>query len=86
MNLAFKHNSGIYPGLNLNERYYWFQDGKKEAPMFPATLHNKLAWDLIRSVDTKKLDSYVKRITRAQDKQRSSKMGRLDEIDLNDNH
>ena len=85
MNLNFKHNSGIYSGINRQERYYWFQDAKNDPPMFPATINNKLVWDSIRSVDNKKLGLYIKRITHSKEKQRNTKRGRLGEIDIYDN-
>ena len=69
----------------MNERYYWFQDMTLDPPTFPATRNNKLVWDSIRSVDTQKLESYMKRVARSQLNQRSSKRPRLDDIDIHDN-
>ena len=84
-NLDFKHILGIYSGLNMKQRYYWFQGMTIDPPTFPATRNNKLVWQSICSIDTKKLDNYLKRISREQLNRRSSKRPRLDDVDIYDN-
>ena len=84
-NLDFVHSSGIYSGLNTNERYYWFQGNHLDPPTFPAIRNNNLVWESIRCVDSKKLDNYLKRISREHSNRRSSKRPRLDDVDIFDN-
>ena len=44
-----------------------------------------MEWQSIRSIDSHKLDTYLKRISRSQINRRSSKKPRLDEVDVYDN-